>query len=196
MCLGMFTAFLLTGEDYKGPFSLASPISPSPPNFTVPQLSLISGGVRYGFVDIVRILGYSIITLPLVAVLEHTAIIKSFGKWLVKLLHIDKRTFIAAKGKQVDPGQDLFALGMCNLICSFTKTMTVTSSFSRTALNHASGVKTTAGCVVTGILVLIMVTCFEVKYLPKATLAAIIICAVMFLIEPDKIKKIWRSKSK
>lgn len=74
--------------------------------------------------------------------------------------------------------------------------MVVTSSFSRTALNHASGVKTTVGCVVTGMLVLIMVTCFEVKYLPKATLAAIIICAVIFLIEPDKIKKIWRSKSK
>ncbi|KAL5274001.1 SLC26A11 family protein [Megaselia abdita] len=177
MCLGICIAFLFTGEDYTGPFALASPITPKFPSFTFPSLSLMSDGVQFEFTDILRILGYSIITLPLVAVLEHTAIVKSF-----------------AKGKQVKPTQELFALGMCNLACSLTKTMPVTSSFSRTALNHASGVRTTVGCVVTGTLVLLMITCFEVKYLPKATLAAIIICAVMFLIEPGKILKIWRSK--
>lgn len=82
MCLGIFIAFMLTGEDYKGPFALARPITPKPPNFTFPRLSLMSEGVRYGFIDIIRILGYSIVTLPLVGVLEHTAIVKSFGMFL------------------------------------------------------------------------------------------------------------------
>lgn len=79
MCLGIFIAFMFTGEDYKGPFALASPITPKIPSFAFPSLTLTSEGVQYAFTDIVRVLGYSIITLPLVAVLEHTAIVKSFG---------------------------------------------------------------------------------------------------------------------
>lgn len=86
MCLGVLIAYMFTDEDYKGPFALASPITPKPPNFTFPRLSLISQGVRYGFIDIIRILGYSIITLPLVGVLEHTAIVKSFGRFLSNLI--------------------------------------------------------------------------------------------------------------
>lgn len=82
MCLGILIAFMFTGEDYKGPFSLASPITPKLPTFTIPSLSLMSDGVQYEFIDIISILGCSIITLPLVAVLEHTAIVKSFGEFI------------------------------------------------------------------------------------------------------------------
>lgn len=196
MCVGIFIAFLFTGDDYKGPFALTSPIAPNLPNFTLPSLTFTSKEVEYGFTDVVRILGYSIITIPLVAVLEHTAIVKSFGEFLKNKENNNIEYLISAKRKQVRPTQELVALGLCNLACSFNKAMPVTSSFSRTALNHASGVKTTFGCVVTGMLVLIMVTAFEVKYLPKATLAAIIINAVLFLIEPKQILKIWRSKSR
>jgi len=48
----------------------------------------------------------------------------------------------------------MVALGMCNIMGSFVLSMPVTGSFTRTAVNNASGVKTPLGGAVTGALVL------------------------------------------
>ena len=53
------------------------------------------------------------------------------------------------------PLQEMYALGMCNLIGSFVQSMPVTGSFSRTAVNSTSGVRTPAGGIVTGLLVVL-----------------------------------------
>uniref|UniRef100_T1GU96 SLC26A/SulP transporter domain-containing protein n=1 Tax=Megaselia scalaris TaxID=36166 RepID=T1GU96_MEGSC len=81
MCLGILIAFCFTGDDYTGPFALAKPISPHFPNFTFPSFQFEHDDHQYGFIDILRILGFSLLTIPLVAVLEHTAIVKSFGRF-------------------------------------------------------------------------------------------------------------------
>lgn len=49
----------------------------------------------------------------------------------------------------------MYALGVCNVLGAFVQSMPVTGSFSRTAVNATSGVKTTAGGVITGILVVL-----------------------------------------
>lgn len=51
--------------------------------------------------------------------------------------------------------QEMYALGVCNVLGSFVSSMPVTGSFSRCAVNSTSGVKTQAGGVVTGLLVVL-----------------------------------------
>ncbi len=60
--------------------------------------------------------------------------------------------------RRIDANQEMLALGVCNLAGSFVKSMPVTGSFSRTAVNYATGVKTPASGIYTGILVLLVNT--------------------------------------
>lgn len=56
----------------------------------------------------------------------------------------------AASGSTIDATQELFTLSLCNMIGSFFSSMPITGSFSRSAVNHASGVQTPLGGVITG----------------------------------------------
>ena len=103
-----------------------------------------------------------------------------------------------AGGKPVDASQEMIALGVCNLFGSFVQSMPTTGSFSRTAVNSASGVRTPMGGIYTGGLVILCLA-FLMPYcafIPKATLAAVIITAVVFSVEYEVVMPIWRSKSK
>lgn len=57
---------------------------------------------------------------------------------------------VLAMGKSLDATQEMFALGLCNMFASFVRSMPITGSFTRTAVNHSSGVKTTLGGLFTG----------------------------------------------
>lgn len=63
-----------------------------------------------------------------------------------------KHTFchVKANNKDVDATQEMIALGCCNIAGSFVRAMPVTGSFTRTAINHVSGVKTPLGGTATG----------------------------------------------
>jgi sodium-independent sulfate anion transporter 11 len=50
----------------------------------------------------------------------------------------------------VDASQELFALGFSNILSSFVRSFPLAGSFSRTAVNNASGVKTPLGGLMTG----------------------------------------------
>lgn len=86
-------------------------------------------------------LGPSIILVPIIGVLGNVAIAKAF-----------------ASGNQVDATQELMTLGICNVFGSCASSMPVTGSFSRSAVNHASGVKTPMGGLYTGLLILLALT--------------------------------------
>jgi len=104
----------------------------------------------------------------------------------------------AAKGKTLDANQEMLALGFCNICGSFVRSMPVTGSFTRTAVNNASGVKTPMGGIITGSLVLLacglLTSTFE--FIPKATLAAVIIIAMFYMFETHIFVVLWRTKSK
>ena len=92
----------------------------------------------------------------------------------------------------------MIALGLCNIFGSFVQSMPTTGSFSRTAVNSSSGVKTAFGGVYTGLLVIVCLA-FLMPYcafIPKATLAAVIMTAVIFSVEHHVIRPMWTSKSK
>lgn len=63
--------------------------------------------------------------------------------WLLTVLLI-------ASGQIIDASQELITLSLCNIFGSFFSSMPITGSFSRSAVNHASGVQTPFGGVYTG----------------------------------------------
>ena len=104
---------------------------------------------------------------------------------------------ISAGGKPVDASQEMIALGFCNIAGSFFSSMPTTGSFSRTAVNAASGVKTPFGGLYTGGLVILALAFLMpyCAYIPKATLAAVIITAVIFSVEYEVVRPMWRANS-
>lgn len=70
-----------------------------------------------------------------------------------------------------------------------------TASFSRSAVNHNSGVRTPLGGVVTGGLVLAALSALSTYfgYIPETVLATIIITSVLFMANPADVLIIWRT---
>lgn len=101
------------------------------------------------------------------------------------------------EGESIDATQEMLALGACNVVSAFVSSMPVSGGLSRGAVNHSSGVKTTLGGIYTGLLVLVSLQSFTpyLYFIPNAALAAIIIAAVIFMVELHVIKHIWRTKS-
>lgn len=104
--------------------------------------------------------------------------------------------FISAKGKTVDATQEMIALGLCNIMGSFVLSMPITGSFTRTAVNNTSGVRTTLGGVFTGILILLALGFLAQTFyfIPKTTLAAVILAAMFSMVEYELLFKLWRTR--
>lgn len=101
-------------------------------------------------------------------------------------------------GKPVDATQELIAIGTANIANSMVQGFPGTGSLSRSAVNNASGVRTPFGNVYTAALIILSLLFFTpyFSYIPKACLAAIIIAAVIFMVEVKVIAPMWRTKSK
>jgi len=104
---------------------------------------------------------------------------------------------LAAKHKyEVVPGQELFALGVANILGSLTSSYPVTGSFSRSAVNNMVGCKTNLSGAVTGVLVMLilLVLTAPFKFLPKFCLAAIVVSSVTNLIDTAEARHLWKVK--
>lgn len=55
-----------------------------------------------------------------------------------------------ARGMPLDATQEMLSLGLCNAVGAFFHSMPVTGSFSRSAVNNASGVRTPLAGIYTG----------------------------------------------
>jgi sodium-independent sulfate anion transporter 11 len=155
--LGIIIAFCFHLNDME-PFRLTGTVAEGLPAIQVPPMSTEVNGTHYKFTDMVSELGLSLVTIPLVSILEVVAIAKAFSK-----------------GKILDATQEMITLGLCNIASSFFQSIPITGSFTRTAVNHNSGVKTTLGGIVTGAIVL-MALGFLTRtfyFIPKTTLAAV-----------------------
>ncbi|XP_074040606.1 sodium-independent sulfate anion transporter isoform X3 [Leptinotarsa decemlineata] len=103
---------------------------------------------------------------------------------------------VIANGKTVDATQELLALGLCNIGNSFVQGYPGTGALARSAVNNSSGVRTPLGGFYTGVLVIAALLIFTpyFYYIPNAVLGAVIIAAVVFMVEIKVIKPMWRSK--
>jgi len=103
---------------------------------------------------------------------------------------------IAAKTKQrLDPNQELIGQGLSNVVGSFTQAFPVSGSFSRSAVNQNSGAKTGMASVITALAVLLTLLFLTplLYHLPQAVLAAIIIMAVIGLVNIEAVKHAWQA---
>jgi sulfate permease, SulP family len=103
---------------------------------------------------------------------------------------------IAAKTKQkIDPNQELIGQGLANLVGSFSQAFPVSGSFSRSAVNMNAGARTGVSSVITGLIVLATLLFLTplLYHLPQAVLAAVIIMAVIGLINFGAIKHAWQA---
>ena len=102
---------------------------------------------------------------------------------------------MATQTKQrLDADQELIGQGLSNLASSFFQGYPVSGSFSRSAVNISAGAVTGFSSVITGLVVGITLLFLTplLYHLPQATLAAVIITAVINLIKFNPIKYAWK----
>ncbi|KAI1091913.1 sulfate permease [Rostrohypoxylon terebratum] len=130
-----------------------------------------------------KILSFFSSELPaavIVVLIEHISISKSFGR---------------VNNYVIDPSQELVAIGVSNLLGPFLGAYPATGSFSRTAIKAKSGVRTPFAGVITAIVVLLALYALTAVfwYIPQASLAAVIIHAVLDVVSPPNVVyQFWR----
>ena len=114
---------------------------------------------------------YLSLTLALIAFMEAISIAKAIE---------DKN-----RTSFVKPDQELIALGLSNIVGSFFQTYPATGGFSRSAINDQSGAKTAMSSIISAtVIALTLVFLTDLfYYLPKPILGAIIIAAVIRLVD-------------
>jgi len=138
------------------------------PTITAPSINL----------EVLGILFTSAIVISLVGFMEAISIAKA----------------MAAKTKdKVDPNQELIGQGLGNIVGSFSMSYPASGSFSRSAVNLNAGARTGMSSVYTAVLVLITLLFLTplLYHLPKAVLAAVIMMAVIGLINFRAFKHAW-----
>ena len=104
------------------------------------------------------------------------------------------KTYAARAGYEVSANRELTGLGAANLGAGLCSGMVVNGSLSKTAVNGAAGAKTQVSGLVVAVLtvltLLFLTGLFE--QLPEATLAAVVIAAVVELVDVSSLRRLYR----
>lgn len=103
---------------------------------------------------------------------------------------------IAAKTRdRIDPNQELVGQGLANVVGALTQAFPVSGSFSRSAVNMNAGARTGMSSVITAVFVLLTLLFLTplLYHLPQAVLAAVIIMAVIGLINFAAVRHAWQA---
>ncbi|XP_071051902.1 sodium-independent sulfate anion transporter-like [Onthophagus taurus] len=163
--------------DNQKRFTFSGQVPSGLPTISLPPFQITTNNHTLTFPEIIGELGTAILVMPALAILANIAVAKSFSK-----------------GKVVNASQEMTAIGICNLTSSLLSSMPINASFSRAAVTNASGVKTPFSGVYSSIIVLLSLTFLTpyFSYIPKAALASVIICAVIFMVETTIAHHIWK----
>ncbi|CAG7826505.1 unnamed protein product, partial [Allacma fusca] len=99
---------------------------------------------------------------------------------------------------QIDATQEMIALGAVNLVGSgFFDAIPCCASFSRSSVNASSGAKSHVSALIGGFLMVLSLAFLTpyFEYIPKASLASIIIAAVIFMVDFGAIIRLWKFSS-
>ncbi|XP_028788940.1 probable sulfate transporter 3.4 [Neltuma alba] len=104
------------------------------------------------------------------------------------------RTFATLFNYQVDGNKEMMAIGIMNIVGCCTSCYVTTGSFSRSAVNVNAGAKTTVSNIImaSAVLVTLLFLMPLFRYTPNVVLAAIIISAVIGLIDFQAAYKLWK----
>ena len=157
------------------------------------HLLLVGGGEVIGFIP----RGLPSLSMPhfdwnLIPSLLVSAIIISILGFM-EAISIAK-SIAARTGCRLDPNQELIGQGMANMIGAFGSSYPVSGSFSRSAVNYQAGAETGFSSVFTSILVVCALYFFTplLYHLPQSVLAAIIMMAVVGLLNIKDIIHSWK----
>lgn len=141
------------------------------PQFTIPELNLKS---------FLKLLPTAII-ISLLGFMEAIAIAKAMA---------------AKTGQKLDPNQELIGQGLANILGSIGSSYSVSGSFSRSAVNLQAGAVSGISSVVTSVMVVITLLFFTplLYHLPQAVLAAVIMMAVIGLVNIKGFIHSWKAQ--
>ena len=167
LVLSLVTASALAAAARAGGFEIATyadarfgvlDLLPSFPDFVSPRF----------FSDFSHLFGLAL-ALAFLATLESSSMTK---------------TLASVTGQRVDSNQDMFALGMANLGCAYLSGMPCSGSLTRSALNYQTGARTPVAAFLNGAFCLVGALSLGhlVGFIPRASLAVLIICVAVSLI--------------
>jgi len=104
------------------------------------------------------------------------------------------QTLAAKRRQRIEPDQELIGLGTANVASALSGGIPVTGGFSRSVVNFDAGAQTQGAGILTaiGIAVAALTLTPLLWFLPKATLAATIIVAVLTLVDLRVLQRSWR----
>jgi high affinity sulfate transporter 1 len=105
------------------------------------------------------------------------------------------KTYAAQAGYEVDANRELLGLGAANLGSGLSSGMVVNGSLSKTAVNDGAGARSQVSgltaAALTVVTLFLLTGLFE--KLPEASLAAIVIAAVIELVDVSALRRLWRA---
>jgi SulP family sulfate permease len=105
------------------------------------------------------------------------------------------KTYAAENGYEINANRELAGLGAANLAAGLSSGMVVNGSLSKTAVNGAAGARTELSGLVTAVLTILTLLFLTGLFqdLPEATLAAVVIAALIDLVDFAAIKALYRA---
>ncbi|XP_018055310.1 PREDICTED: sodium-independent sulfate anion transporter-like [Atta colombica] len=163
------------------PFRLSGKIEAGIPKITLPPFSSQVGNQTYTFLDMCAHYGLGLGLLPIISVSVNVAIAKAF-----------------AMDASINATQEMLALGVCNILNSFVSSLPTSGAFTRSGVGSASGVQTPMAGLYSGTMALLALSFLTpyFYYIPRATLSAVLISAVLPMIDLKIIKVLWKGSSK
>lgn len=156
--------------DQKGVI-LLSEVSKGLPKFVLPS---------FAGVDISECIGISI-TVAIVIMAETL---------------LSENNFAMKNGYKINDNQEIFTYSVCNFAGALTGCCPINGSVSRTAMNEQFGGKTQVTSLVAGVtMILVLLFCTDfIGYLPVPVLTAIVISALMNVVEVHLAKRLFKVK--
>ncbi|XP_052766037.1 sodium-independent sulfate anion transporter-like isoform X2 [Mya arenaria] len=176
-CSGI--AAILEKYGHGDALSVTGHVKAGLPPFKPPNFSLQNGNTTITTGQIFGDIGAGLIVVPILGLVESIAIGKAFAR---------------QNNYKILPNQELLAIGAANIMSSFVSAYPVTGSFSRTAVNSQSGVRTPMAGVWTGGIIILALAFLTplFEYVPKSALSAVIISAVIQMVDYEIVMKFWK----
>jgi anti-anti-sigma factor len=159
------------------------------------QLAMAGGGAVVGVVP----KGLPALSVPkidvkiMLGLFPYAAIISLLG--FMEAISIAK-AMAAKTGQRLDPNQELIGQGLANMLGAVGRSYPTSGSFSRSAVNLQAGAVTGLSSVFTSLAVVIVLLFFTplLYHLPQAVLAAVIMMAVIGLVNVSGFIHAWKAQ--
>ncbi len=159
------------------------------------RLTMTGGGAVVGNIP----QGLPALTVPpvdlgiMIHLLPYAAIISLLG--FMEAISIAK-AMAGKTGQRLDPNQELIGQGLANIFGAIGKSYPTSGSFSRSAVNLQAGAVSGLSSVFTSLAVIIVLLFFTplLYQLPQAVLAAVIMMAVIGLVNVSGFIHAWKAK--